>query len=184
MSCLFTSDEQNTRASASASVLSVNIQGLSLLILTGLISLLSKGLQETSPAPQFKGINSLAFLFLFGPAPTTVRDHWEDHSLDYMDIGQQSNVSAFLHTVQVCYCFPAKKQSCDFMATVTICSGFGAQEEEISRYFHFSPSICCAVMEPNGEGNGNPLQCSCLRIPGTGEPGRLPSMGSHRVGHD
>ena len=83
-----------------------------------------------------------------------------------------------------------------------------------------------------GEGNGNPLQCSCLenpvdggswsaavhgvvksrtrlgdftfpfhfhalekemaahssvlawRIPGTGEPGGLPSMGSHRVGHD
>ena len=29
-----------------------------------------------------------------------------------------------------------------------------------------------------GEGNGNPLQCSCL------EPGGLPSMGSHRVGHD
>ena len=23
-----------------------------------------------------------------------------------------------------------------------------------------------------------------LRIPGTGEPGALPSMGSHRVGHD
>ena len=22
------------------------------------------------------------------------------------------------------------------------------------------------------------------RVPGTGEPGRLPSMGSHRVGHD
>ena len=84
----------------------------------------------------------------------------------------------------------------------------------------------------NGEGDGTPLQCSCLenpmdggarwaavqgvakswtrlsdftftvlfhawekemathssalawRIPGTGEPGGLPSMGSHRVGHD
>ena len=84
----------------------------------------------------------------------------------------------------------------------------------------------------NGEGNGTPLQYSCLenpmdrgswcaavhgvtrnqtrlsdftftfrfpalekemathscvlawRIPGTGEPGRLSSMGSHRVGHD
>ena len=84
----------------------------------------------------------------------------------------------------------------------------------------------------NGEGNGNPLQYSCLenhmdrrawyaavqgvaksrtqlsdfpfsfpfqalekemathssvlawRIPGTGEPGGLPSMGLHRVGHD
>ena len=43
--------------------------------------------------------------------------------------------------------------------------------------FHFSLSC-------TGEGNGNPLQCSCWRIPGTGEPGRLPSMGSHRVGHD
>ena len=35
-----------------------------------------------------------------------------------------------------------------------------------------------------GEGNGNPLQCSCLKNPGTGEPGGLPSTGSHRVGHD
>ena len=34
------------------------------------------------------------------------------------------------------------------------------------------------------EGNGNPLQCSCLENPGTREPGGLPSMGSHRVGHD
>ena len=92
----------------------------------------------------------------------------------------------------------------------------------------FSDSIVLAI----GEGNGNPLQYSCLenpmgggawqaavhgvaksgtqlndfpftfhfpalekemathsivlawRIPGTGEPGGLPSMGSHRVGHD
>ena len=91
-------------------------------------------------------------------------------------------------------------------------------------WFYFNPSL--------GEGNGNPLQYSCLenpmdggawwaavhgvarsrtrlrdftftfhfhalekemethssvlawRIPGTGEPGGLPSMGSHRVGHD
>ena len=41
---LFASDDQNTRASASASVLPVNIQGWSPLRLTGLISLLSKGL--------------------------------------------------------------------------------------------------------------------------------------------
>ena len=34
------------------------------------------------------------------------------------------------------------------------------------------------------EGNGNPLQCSCLENPGDGEPGGLPSVGSHRVGHD
>ena len=39
-------------------------------------------------------------------------------------------------------------------------------------HFHFSLSC-------TGEGNGNPLQCSCLEILGTGEPGGLPSMGSH-----
>ena len=92
-------------------------------------------------------------------------------------------------------------------------------------HFHFSLSCL-------GEGNVNPLQCSCLenpraggawwaevhgvstswkrlsdftftfhfhalekemathssvlawRIPGLGEPGGLPSLGSHRVGHD
>ena len=40
-------------------------------------------------------------------------------------------------------------------------------------HFHFSLSY-------TGEENGNPLQCSCLM----GEPGGLPSMGLHRVGHD
>ena len=35
-----------------------------------------------------------------------------------------------------------------------------------------------------GEGNGNPLQYSCLENPMDGEPGRLQSMGSWRVGHD
>ena len=32
--------------------------------------------------------------------------------------------------------------------------------------------------------HGNPLQCSCLENPRDGEPGGLPSMGSHRVGYD
>ena len=36
----------------------------------------------------------------------------------------------------------------------------------------------------DGEGNGTPLQYSCLENPMDEEPGRLPSMGSHRIGHD
>ena len=32
--------------------------------------------------------------------------------------------------------------------------------------------------------NGNPLQCSCLENPRDWEPGGLPSLWSHRVGHD
>ena len=35
-----------------------------------------------------------------------------------------------------------------------------------------------------GEGNGTPLQYSCLEMPWTEEPGGLQSMGSLRVGHD
>ena len=49
------------------------------------------------------------------------------------------------------------------------------QDERL--HFHFSLSCI-------GEGNGNPLQCSCLENPWDGEPGGLPSLGSHRVGHD
>ena len=35
-----------------------------------------------------------------------------------------------------------------------------------------------------GGGHGNPLQCFAWRIPWTEEPGRLQSIGLHRVGHD
>ena len=35
-----------------------------------------------------------------------------------------------------------------------------------------------------GGGHDNPLQCSCLENPRDGKPSELPSMGSHRVGHD
>ena len=35
-----------------------------------------------------------------------------------------------------------------------------------------------------GEGNGNPLQYSCLGNPMDREPGGLQSMGSQRIGHN
>ena len=37
--------------------------------------------------------------FTYGPSLKTVHDHWEDHSLDYLDLCWQNNVSAFQHTV-------------------------------------------------------------------------------------
>ena len=49
----------------------------------------------------------------------------------------------------------------------------GSLESDTNEQLHFDFSLSCI-----GEGNGNPLQCSCLEIPGTGEPGGLPSMGS------
>ena len=44
-------------------------------------------------------------------------------------------------------------------------------------------SIPGSVRSP-GEGNGNPLQYSCLRIPWTEEPGGLQSTGLLRIGND
>ena len=72
MSWLFASGFQSTRASASASVLPMNIQGWLHLGLTGLISLLTK---ESSPAPQFESISSLALSLLYGPTLTSVHDY-------------------------------------------------------------------------------------------------------------
>ena len=57
------------------------------------------------------------------------------------------------------------------------CSPWGREESDTTEQLHFSLSC-------TGEGNGNPLHCSCLENPRDGGAGGLPSMGSHRVGHD
>ena len=36
--------------------------------------------QESSPTPQFKSINSLAFSFLDSPTLTSIHDYWKNHS--------------------------------------------------------------------------------------------------------
>ena len=59
------------------------------------------------------------------------------------------------------------------------CSPWGREESDTTEQLHFHFSLSCIA-----EGNGNPLQCSCLENPRDREPGELPSMGSHRVGHD
>ena len=59
------------------------------------------------------------------------------------------------------------------------CSPWGHYESDMIERLHFHFSLSCI-----GEGKGNPLQWSCLENPGMGEPGGLPSMRSHRVGHD
>ena len=38
--------------------------------------------QESSPTPQFKSINSSALSFLHHPNITSIRDYWKNHSLD------------------------------------------------------------------------------------------------------
>ena len=58
-------------------------------------------------------------------------------------------------------------------------SPWGREESDTTERLHFHFSLSCI-----GEGNGNQLQCSCLENPRDGGAWWLPSMGSHRVGHD
>ena len=51
--------------------------------------------QESSPAPPLENINSLLLYLLHGPALIAIRDYWKDHSLDYTDLCQWSDVSGF-----------------------------------------------------------------------------------------
>ena len=67
--------------SASASVLPMNIQDWFPLGWTGWISLQSKDSQESSPAPQFKSINSLALSFPYRPTLTSIHDYWKNQAL-------------------------------------------------------------------------------------------------------
>ena len=93
-----------------------------------------QGTLESSPAPQFKSISCSALSLLYGPI------HWKNHSFDYRNLCRQSDVSAFQYAVQVCHRFSSKEQaSFNFMATVTVHSDFGAQENIVCNRFQFYP---------------------------------------------
>ena len=82
MTQLFASGGQRSGASASASVLPINIQGWFPLGLTGWVSLQSMGLSRVFPIPQFKSINSLTLSFLYSPTLTSIHDYWKNHRFD------------------------------------------------------------------------------------------------------
>ena len=63
------------------------------------------------------------------------------------------------------------------------CSAWGRQELDMTERLHFDFSLSCIgdALEKEMVTHSSVL---AWRIPGTGKPGRLPSMGSLRVGHD
>ena len=63
------------------------------------------------------------------------------------------------------------------------CSPWGRQELDMTERLHFDFSLSCIgdALEKEMVTHSSVL---AWRIPGTGKPGRLLSMGSHRVGHD
>ena len=95
MSQLFASGGQSTGASASASVLPIYIHDWSPLGLTGLISLQSKGLLRvfsSSTIQKHQFFSAQSSLWSICQVHTCC---WKNHSFDYTDLCQQSDVSAF-----------------------------------------------------------------------------------------
>ena len=56
-----------------------------------------QGTLKSSQAPQLKIINSSAFSLLYGPTLTSIHDYWKNHSFDYIDLWQQSDVCFIIH---------------------------------------------------------------------------------------
>ena len=82
VSRLFTSGGQSIGASASASVLPMNIQGWFPLGLAGLISLLSKELSRVFSST----INFSALYLLYCWTHTSIHEYWKNHRSDCMDL--------------------------------------------------------------------------------------------------
>ena len=86
MSRLFTSDGQSTRASASATVLPMNILGWFPLVLTGLISLVSKGLSRVFSTTTIQKHQ------FFGYQPSSWRREWQTIPIFLLENPTNSNI--------------------------------------------------------------------------------------------
>ena len=86
---------QSIRASASAPVFTMHIQGWFPLGLTGLISLLAKGLSRVfSSTTVWKNPHS-SFLLVLLYGLTSIHNYWKNHSFDYLDLYWQHDISVF-----------------------------------------------------------------------------------------
>ena len=100
---------QSIGISASASVLPMKIQDW--FPLDWLVSspCSPKDSQESFPAPQFEGINSLESSLLYGPTLTSIHDYWKNHSFDYTFVSQV--ISLLFNTLsRLVIAFPARSK--------------------------------------------------------------------------
>ena len=133
---------------ASASVLPKSIQGWFPLRLVW--SCCPRDSQESSPAPQFEGINSLVLCLLYGPALTTIHDYWKDHSLDYMDLVCKV-MSLLFNTLSRCVIGFLPRSNCLLISWLQSPSTviLKLKKRESVTASTFSPPICHEVMGPD-----------------------------------
>ena len=133
MSQLFPSGGPNI--GAFASVLTTNIQGWFPLVLTSLISLLSKGLSRVFSSTTLRKHQFSVLSLLYGPALTSIHDYWKNHSFEYMDlVGKGMSLLFNLLSRFVIVFLPRSK--CLLISWLqSLSSDFGAQENKICHCF-------------------------------------------------
>ena len=123
--------------------------------LIGLISLQSKGLSMSSQTPQLRNINSSVLSFLYSLL-VTFNGEGNGTPLHYSCLENPMDGGAWWAAVH------GVAKSRTRLSDFTFTFYFHALKREMATH--------SSVL--------------AWRIPGTGEPGGLPSLGSHRVGHN
>ena len=148
MSQFIASGGQSIGVSAPASVLPMSIQDWFPLGLTIWSLCCPRKSQESSPIPQFKSINSFVLSFLYSSTLTSIHDYWKNHSFDQTDLYWLYLLFSMLSRLVIAF-LPRSKRLFNFMAAVTICSDFGAQDNKFCHCFHCFPIFCHEVMGPD-----------------------------------
>ena len=93
----------------------------------------------------------------------------------------------------VCSYPPSETDILDFIRWIFCIFSLCGVSDQMCVLSRFSKESACSVGDPGsipvsgrspGEGNGKPLQYSCLKNPLDEEPSRIQPMGSQKVGHD
>ena len=116
---------------------------------SGLI-LLSKGLSEVFSNTIVRRHRSLALRLLSGSALSTIHDHWQDHSLDYMDLSA-GVMSLLFNTLSRFVIALLPRSNCLLISWLHSPSTeiFELKEREFVTTSTFSPSICHEVIGPD-----------------------------------
>ena len=145
----FPSGGRSIAVSASASVLSVNIQDWFPLQLLVESSCSPRDSQESSPTPQFKSISFSVLSFLYSPTLTSIHDHWKNHSLTRQTlVGKVMSLLLNILSRLVITFLPRSK--CLLISWLQSSSAVILEPKKIKplTVSIVSPSICHEVMGP------------------------------------
>ena len=101
--------------------------------------------------PQFEDINSLVLHLVYHPGLTTLCDHWEDHSLDYMDLFVSRKMSLLFNTLSrfVIIFLPRSNHLLISWLQSPSTVILEPKKKKSVTTSTFSPSICHSVMRPD-----------------------------------